>query len=487
MVKMTNNPEIRTARRLGILETGSAAYHLFGLYRCVIVSAHYDVPPNTSPNEAILAAVANLIDENPMLRVGIRGEGDMEAYFTHVPEMRLSDFVEFRTWGPEEDHDKCLNDLHCELHDQFWQNIETRPPWRVVVGRPSGVREDNGAPLFENIVFAFHHSLMDGMGGRLFHEKLLAQLNSLPANPAAPEVLSFPEPPVLPEPQEKVIDYTSTISGRATLLWKRYRPWFLTPAPPKIWAGEPIDFDRHKARLVTVDIPPSVVITTLKESRAHGTSLTGLLHALVLTSLSRRIPTAPAFISSTPISMRPYISPKADPAIKDALFGAVTGMSHEHSSSAVAAFQAAKGDEINDLIWSHARKVKDELKKKTSTIPVDDDMEVLATVTDWKALLRKKDGQPRPRSWEVSNVGTLSAPAEEAGKRSIHRMLFTNGVMVASDPMSVSVASVKNGPLTMGITWNDGIVEDKIIEGLKEDLATYLRRLHETGIITDES
>ena len=66
-------------------------------------------------------------------------------------------------------------------------------------------------------------------------------------------------------------------------------------------------------------------------------------------------------------------------------------------------------------------------------------------------------------------------------------MLFTNGVMVASDPMSVSVASVKSGPLTMGITWNDGIVEDKIIEGLKEDLATYLRRLHETGIITDES
>ncbi|KAF4951261.1 hypothetical protein FGADI_7607 [Fusarium gaditjirri] len=484
---MTHSPEIRTARRLGILETGSAAYHLFGLYRCVIISARYDAPPHTSPDEAILTAIANLINENPMLRVGIQGEGSMEAYFTHVPEMRLSDFVDFRTWGPEQDHDKCLNDLHCELHDQFWQNIETRPPWRVVVGRPSAIREENEAPLFENIVFAFHHSLMDGMGGRLFHEKLLAQLNSLPVNPAAPELLSFPEPPMLPEPQENVIDYTSTLSGRATLLWKRYRPWFLTPAPPKIWAGEPVDFDRHKARLVTVDIPPAVVLTALKETRAHGTSMTGLLHALVLASLSRRIPTAPAFISSTPISLRPYISPNADPAIKEALFGAVTGMSHGHSSSAVAAFRAAKGGDINDLVWSHARRVKDELKKKTSSIPVDDDMEVLATVTDWQTLLRKKDGQPRPRSWEISNVGTLPAPAEEAGKRSIHRMLFTNGVMVASDPMSVSVASVKNGPLTMGITWNDGVVEDKTMEGLVDDLAMYLRRLHETGIITDES
>ncbi|KAF4343919.1 hypothetical protein FBEOM_2154 [Fusarium beomiforme] len=483
---MSETHKIRTVRRLGILETGSATYHLMGLYRCVIVSARYNIPPNTSQNDAILAAVANLINENPMLRVGIQGEGNIEAYFTHVPEMRLSDFVEFRNWGPDEDYDECLNDLHCELHDQFWQDIETRPPWRVVVGRPHGGL-DNGAPFFEHVVFAYHHSLTDGMGGRLFHEKLLAQLNSLPPNPSAPDALSFPEPPVLPEPQEKVIDYTTTLSGRVTSLWKRFRPWFLTPSPPKIWSGEPIDFDRHKARLSTLDIPPEVVSTALKESRAHGTSMTGLLHTLVLASLSRRIPTATAFISSTPISMRPYISPRADPAIKDALFGCVTSMSHEHQRSAVAAFQAAKGNEINNLIWSYAKKVKDEIKKKTSTIPADDGMEEIAAITDWQALLRKKDGQPRARSWEVSNVGTIAAPAEGEGKRSIHRMLFTNGVMVSSDPMSVSAASVKNGPLTMGISWNDGIVEDKIIEGLTDDLATYLRRLHETGIMADES
>ncbi|KAF9765470.1 hypothetical protein IL306_002258 [Fusarium sp. DS 682] len=481
---MAETPEIRTARRLGILETGSAAYHLMGLYRCVVVSAHYDAPPDTLPNDAILAAITNLIKENPMLHVGIQGEGSIKAYFTHVPEMRLSDFVEFRTWGPEEDYDKCLNDLHCELHDQYWQNIETRPPWRVVVGKPHGVRENTGAPFFESVVFAFHHSLMDGMGGRMFHEKLLTQLNSLPPKPTAPEVLSFPEPPVLPEPQEKVIDYTTTLSGRVTDLWKRFRPWFLTPAPLKIWSGEPIDINRHKARLSSLDIPSAAVSTALAQSRVHGTSMTGLLHALVLASLSRRIPTAQAFISSTPISMRPYMSPNVDTAVKDALFGCVTNMSHEHQQSAVATFQAAKGDEINDLIWSYARKVKDEIKKKTSTLPADDGMEALASITNWLELLRKKDGQPRARSWEVSNIGTVAAG--EADKRRIHRMLFTNGVMVASDPMSISVASVKNGPLTMGITWNDGVVEDKIIEGLTEDLATYLRQLHETGIITDE-
>ncbi|KAF4449616.1 hypothetical protein F53441_7183 [Fusarium austroafricanum] len=478
---MDNSSEMRTARRLGIMEAGSAAFHLLGLYRCVIVSARYNVLPNTSPNEAILAAIGNLIHENPMLRVGIRGEGSTEAYFTHIPEMKLSDFVEFRTSGLDQDHENFLEDVHCEVHDQFWQNVETRPPWRVVVCRP------DGAPSFEDVVFAFHHSLTDGVGGKLFHEKLLTQLNSLPSSPSAPEMLSFPEPPTLPEPQDNIIDYTTTWSHWAAGILNRFRPSFLTPAKPQLWTGGLVDFNRHKTRLHTVYIPPAVVSTAVAESRTHGASITALLHTLVLTSLSRRLPDAPAFESTTPMSMRPYIPPRADPSTKEALVVCVTGMTHPHSSSAVTTFRAAKGD-MSDLIWEYARKVKNDIKKRSSTLPADEDMSDIAKITDWLSFLGKKDGKKRARSWEVSNVGNVVNPEGEGeeGKRTMSRMLFTNGVMVSSDPMSISVASVKNGPLALGITWNEGIVEDKVMEGLARDLETYLTRLHETGTVTDE-
>jgi hypothetical protein len=449
-----------------------------GLYRAVVISATYSIPSRKQSKEAILAALGSLITDNPILRVGIKDEGSTDAYFTHIPEMKLDDFVEFRTSASDLSFSKDLENLHCWCHDQIFQDVETRPPWRVFVLRPVGE-----SPGFEAVVFAFHHSLMDGMGGRLFHEKLLAKLNSLPPDPSSPGTLSFSECPVLPEPQDKVIDYTTTLSHRFLSLWNWMRPSFLAPATHEIWSAEPVDFSRpHKTRLAAVDIPPAVVKSVLEATRSHGTSVTGLLHALALASLSRRVPNAPGFTSSTPISMRPYVSPTADPALKEALFGCVSGTAHEHPSAAVNALRSAKGEELDDLVWSHARKIKDELKQKTSTLPANDGLQALRSITDWTEFLAERDCQKRRRSWEVSNVGMLTQVAEnEDDKRVISHAMFTNGPMISSDPMSISVISVKNGMLTLGITWNDGIVDDQIMEGLRGDLAACLKQLHEEG------
>ncbi|CEI62644.1 hypothetical protein FVEN_g5173 [Fusarium venenatum] len=474
---MTTTSEMQTVRRLGLLEAGSAAFHLMGLYRSVVVSATYSIPSREQSKEAMLAALGGLINDNPMLRVGIKDEGSTIAYFTHISEMKLKDFVEFRTSASDLDFSKDLKHLHCWCHDQIFQDVETRPPWRVFVLRPDGE-----SPAFEAVVFAFHHSLMDGMGGRLFHEKLLTKLNSLPPNPSPPAVLSFPECPVLPEPQDNVIDYTTTLSRRFSGLLNWMRPSFFTPTH-EIWSAEPVEFSRpHKTRLAVVDIPPDVMKSVLAATRSYRTSLTGLLHALALASLSRRVPDAPGFTSSTPISMRPYISPTADPAQKEALFGCVTGTAHEHLSAELAALRSAQGEALDDLVWSHARKIKEELKQKTSTLPATDGLKALRSIKDWTEFLIERDGSKRRRTWEVSNLGMLTEPAENGpDKRTILHAMFTNGPMISSDPMSISVVSVKNGMLTLGITWNDSSVDEKLMEGLRGDLESSLKQLHEEG------
>ncbi|EKJ74488.1 hypothetical protein FPSE_05238 [Fusarium pseudograminearum CS3096] len=476
---MTATSEMGTVRRLGLLEAGSAAFHLMGLYRSVVVSATYSIPSREQSKEAILAALGSLITENPMLRVGIKDEGSTVAYFTHITEMKLDDFVEFRTSATTSDLDfrKEVGDLHCWCHDQIFQDVETRPPWRVFV-----LRSEQQSPAFEAVVFAYHHSLMDGMSGRLFHEKLHAKLNSLPPNPTAPGVLSFPECPELPGPQDDVIDYTTTFAQRFSSLLNWMRPSFLTPTH-EIWSAEPIEFSRpHKTRLATVDIPPAAVLSVLEATRSYRTSFTGLLHALALSSLSRRVPDAPGFTSSTPISMRPYISPTADPALKEALFGCVTGTAHEHPFAEIEAFRNATDETLDDLVWSYARKIKEELREKISTLPATDSLKALSSITDWTDFLVERDGNKRRRTWEVSNVGILPQAAEnEPDKRTISHAMFTNGPMISSDPISISVVSVKHGMLTLGITWNDGIVDDKIMEGLRGDLEACLKQLHEEG------
>ncbi|KAF5022502.1 hypothetical protein F66182_5474 [Fusarium sp. NRRL 66182] len=469
---MTVSSPLHTIRPLGPIEAYSSSRHPLGLYRCVAVTARYTLAPNAAPSDAVIfAALANLINAHPMLRVGITGEDTNYAHFTFIPELNLAELVEFRTVA-ESNYEKTLEDVQAWCHDQLWPSIEARPPWRIIVLRPGET------PAFEDVILSFHHSLMDGTSSKQFHEQLLSELNALPPSPSLQAILSFPQCPSLPEPQDAILNYTSSLSFWATTLWESLSPSFLKPVRP-IWAGKTIDYTHpHKARVRGVDIPASTVASLLTSTRSHGTSITGLIHALVLASLSRRIPDAPAFISSTPINMRPYMSHTANPATKDSLRVCISSMTHHFSPLQVAAFRSSEAD-IDTLIWDQARKVKAEIKQKAATLPADDANILLPSISDWASHWREKDGQPRDGSWELSNIGCLDIPSAQGDKRGISRVLFTNGIMVAGEPMGISVASVPDGALTLGISWNEGVIEDEIMEGLAEDLEVYMKRLHE--------
>lgn len=121
---------------------------------------------------------------------------------------------------------------------QHWRSLSRHiqcsklaPPWKVIVQR----QEDH--PIFEDISLYFHHALFDGSSARAFHEHLLEQFIPLPPNPISPDILSFPDPPSLPETQETVLAYQTSLFSWASGLWRIFRPDFLTDP---IWAGNPI-------------------------------------------------------------------------------------------------------------------------------------------------------------------------------------------------------------------------------------------------------
>ncbi|KAM5354503.1 hypothetical protein ACJ41O_001150 [Fusarium nematophilum] len=462
-------------------EIYSSSRHPLGLYRCVAVTARYTLPPNTPPsNAAILIALASVTNAHPMLRVGILGEDTNTAHFSHIHEINLDNHVEFRVVPDADDYEKTLEEIQAWCHDQLWQDVETRPPWRIIVLRPGA------NPAFEDVIFSFHHSLMDGTSSRQFHEHLLTELNALPLKTSSePQViLSFPDAPFLPEPQDAILEYTRSLSFWASALWEELGPSFLKPSKQAIWSGQPVDFAHpHKARVHTVDIPSPVVSSLLSAARSHGTSITALLHSLILTSLTHLIPDAPGFQSSTPINMRPYMSAAADPSVRDTFRVLITVMSHQFSASDLSALRNPKSD-FDALIWENARRVKDQINKRIATLPADDNSSLLPYISDWASHWHGKDGQPRDESWELSNIGLLQLPPADDAKRSISRVLFTNGIMVAGSPLSVSVCSVPGGALTLGISWNEGVVEEDVMKGLAMDLEVFMRRLHETGRFT---
>ncbi|TFB05005.1 hypothetical protein CCMA1212_003222 [Trichoderma ghanense] len=498
-------------RKLGDIEHFSSSRHHLGIYRCVTISARHQHPPSssshltsTSPSPSFIAALAHVVRHQPMLRVGIAGDDSNDAHFTHVSSIDLRDHISVTLipcHSSQEYEDRVAQQQGWE-HDQKFTDIAVRPPWRISILRPSSDVPE--LQDIEDVFFAFHHALMDGTSGRLFHEMLLAAPSyhgtaSSPNPIEADPILSFPDPPSLPESQEQGLDFSLSWSYTLRTLWTELGPSFLKPAKQPIWNATPIDFSLpYKTRVKTIDYSPEQLETLLSACRSHAVTLTALLHSLVLTSLTKRIPSAeaaPAFAAATPLSLRPYLSPtKSDPAHASSLRCLVAGCTHHFSPQAVAALRATDAN-VNSLIWKNAQHVKAELAEKQAKIPKDDIMGLLKYISDWFAFWRGRDGKQRADSWEISNIGVFKNPSsprtdaqadstegkEQVGIPRATRLLFTNGAMVAGPPMGINVVSVKGSKFTIGLSWQDRVVEDELMEWLAEDLTAFAVRFQETG------
>ncbi|KFA52407.1 hypothetical protein S40293_06012 [Stachybotrys chartarum IBT 40293] len=482
---MPSSPQPTRLRPLSHIERYSSTRHPLGIYRCVVFTCRYQLAcPLTQPQ--LYAALASVVRAHPTLRVGILGQSTNSPAFSHVPELDLRNHVAFCSVDDAAsvaEYEDAVADKQGWRHDLLWQNIETQPPWQLIVVRPP---QGLFPAYHEDLVFGYHHSVADGTSGKVFHEHLLAALNTPlgSSHEEASHLLSFPDPPVLPEAQQDVIPYRNTLPFILDTLWHGLAPSWLQFPRPRIWYSRNIDFSLpYKTRVLPVDVAPNVLSSLITACRNNSTSLTGLLHALTLLSLSLRLPPdeAPAFVADTPINSRRYVGPAADPSLLSTLRVLISGTSHTHPSSEVSSVRNAHAD-LDGITWAIARRIKNELAATTSRLPVNDPISALAYISDWFQYWRRKDGHPRDSSWEISNIGVLTSdPLSQSSTAAITRIIFTNGSMVAGPPIGLGVGSVSGGGLNIGISWQQDAVSEDLIKGLAGDLASYIDAFHETG------
>lgn len=462
----------------------STRHHL-GIYRCVAVSARYQLPPSTcaaNQEASLTAALTSVVKDQPLLRVGILKQDTGKATFSHTARINLRNHLEWRSSNAQttDEYEAELATTQGWVHDQLWPDIEVRPPWRMIAQSPS---EGLFTETHVDVLFAFHHALTDGTGGKEFHQHLIAALRAQGTTAItndSPLELSFPDAPELPEPQEQVIAFKNTSPFLARTAWDMLGPSFLKPRKPRPWTAKPICLSNpYKTRVHPIYLESAILQSLVKASRDHSTTLTGLLHALILISLSRRLPPSEAssFASSTPISLRPWISPKANPAFKTKLRALVTAHRSHHPSSLVSALRAPSA--TDDLIWQTSYRVKQELNHRMAKIPVNDIAGLMPLVPDFFDFWTSKEGKPRDTTWEVSNVGALRQGDGTGWK--ITRAMFTNGAMVAGSSIGFNVASVEGSGLTVSVTWQEGDVPEELVEGVRADVSAFAERWHQAG------
>ncbi|KAL7921860.1 alcohol acetyltransferase [Trichoderma austrokoningii] len=494
----------KTIRKLGPSELFSSSRHHLGIYRCVTVSCRHLHPQSLDGAQispAFFAALASIVQEQPILRVGIAGEDSSNAHWTYIPQLDLKDHVSVQVVACEtvQEYEDKVAEHQGREHDRKWHDLETRPPWRITILRPSSSSSNENESVLqqqlgsqEDVFFSFHHSLLDGTSGREFHEMLLSALattHQTQDKEDFPTELSFPEPPSLHEPVEAAINFTLSWRFMLGILWNHFGPWFLKPKPQPVWNAKPIDFALpYKTRIKPIDISAETLAVLLDACRKHSVTLTALLHSLVLTSLAKRLSSSssaaesPAFQSGTPISLRPYLARKPDDktSASPPLRCLVSTCIHKFSPKAVSSLRAPNAD-INSLIWENAAQVRKDLAAKLALTPKDDITAMFKFIGNWIEFWQSRDGKARTESWEISNIGVLkNAEATTNGPRAT-RMLFSNGAMVAGPPIGVDVASVAGSKLTISLSWQDKAVDEALIDQLRSDLRGYAAKLAETG------
>lgn len=476
-----------------VRELFSSARHHLGIYRCVVVSARYQIPQGLDPVPAITSALASVVRDQPVLRVGILGQDTSTAAFSHIPEIDLRNHLEWRHVDAEalDAYDAEIARTQGWLHNQLFENIETQSPWKVLCLRPQKeslaeavTGSSNG---FVDIFFAYHHALADGSGGKEFHQHLLAALQNQ-ANPTVEHTLYFPDAPRLPESQEEAVPFRNSYLFLLRTVWTMLGPAFLKPRKIPVWAGADVDFSTpYVTGVKPITIGGDALKSFLAASREQNCTLTTALHGILLSSFAKRLSEeeAQSFACSTPVSLRPWIkAPPSDPELKDKLRTCLTTHALTYPPETLKALRAP-GADVDALVWQAGQRMKTELAKCTSTLPKDDVAGLMPMIKDFLDYWRQKDGKPREATWEISNVGVIPSPAKtddgSAASRWKHlSAMFTNGAFVAGCIIGTNVISVEGGTLTIAVTWLKNSISEELIEGVASDIKEFVDKIHKS-------
>lgn len=434
-------------RKVGPLEMYSVRRNQLRLNSVVIVAAQYS---QTLTKECLYRALAGLIGQEPFLTATVFGVDSDEVVLGQVDSIDFDKIVTFDdTCTSFEQLSDSLIPGTCLPYED-----SSLPVWRLyVIGKDQ-----------KELAFAFDHVCFDGGSGPLFHTKLLDQLNQLnhvSTDGPIPSVLTrgsdtgdegnqgdeinkgdattFPRMDFL-QNIENLVDmkppwtFMLKVVGQMAL-----QKWW----PEKKWTGPPPASTMESSSTFT-QLDANTVGVLLKLSKSNGVTLTSLLYAVFMRAIvdSGLVPESASnhkFDCACPVNARKYIS--HPPGMATALGNYVFN------------YHDAQFTPNDKDIVSTASKFNTNLRKALKA-PTDIAYEIgLLGMVDVKSYVQgATKAAARGSTAEISNLGTYDFTPDSTNKWHISSLSFTQGSSAMGAPFMLNVVSVKQGPLTLGIS-----------------------------------
>lgn len=132
--------------------------------------------------------------------------------------------------------------------------------------------------------------------------------------------------------------------------------------------------------------------------------------------------------------------------------------------------------------WDEARRCRQLITKFLAQEGKDTNTGLLRWLSDYKHHFTSKLGTKRAISFEVSNIGTWpSRESTDINGWEVGRMVFSQSESVTGGAIQLCVVSGGDGSMTLGYAWQEGVVDNKLIEQVMEDTQSQIRILLDTS------
>ncbi|CAN9285620.1 unnamed protein product [Alternaria alternata] len=466
-------------RLLGKSEQLSAVSHELGFFINVGVSAHYSLTTVTTLPELqsiIYAALSRVIHRNSILSAIPIDEVSPGAYFVRLQSLDLRSCVLFKTRASsieQSNQDHELDTILQEEHNtDFKPSRGALPFWRLTILQDAVGEKGCGFTAS----FVFHHSLGDGATGVIFHQSFHQVLESTLMLPSL-------------EPNSSTI----RVSESSTLLppLEDLHPLPLNPNPPhhrssgeelEEWTGDSIQLPMT-SHYRTMFFSPTASAKFAQKCKENGLTVTSGLTAVLAGALFEQLPdTVRALTGIIPINLRPWLSlhhncSPANEAMGSFIDALKVQIRREYYSFPTDSDEHTGATRGIVAARHTAESIKGYMGTKSPSGEPYTSIAAFKGIHDIAAVFKSMVNTPRDAAFEISNLGRFppaSSPSFDVPDSAcedrcrIGRMTFSRSAVGFGAAITTSVVMGNDGVLSVGWSWQEGVVGAKLVESVME-------------------
>ncbi|EXJ77830.1 hypothetical protein A1O3_08989 [Capronia epimyces CBS 606.96] len=426
-------------------ERRCVARESLGFYHALIVGGIYQFsePVELASISTYVHALRQCVRHHPQLCCTVAEPGTQSPYYKACACLDLSRHVQIL---PQRDGRHGVQSVEEALPVMLDSMGPPHiPAWKITVIPFSQQRCFLG--------FSFSHSLGDGMSGIAFHRTFL---DALQETGVERELIWTPNLQQLDPPFDTSTNLPISWSFLlrpllGVILPKRVASLlgFGITAPAGIWTASKMFYnpEKHQTCVKVLSIDAATVKEALKVCRAHQGKLTGLLHQLIINSLSEAFAhrdDLDHLAARTALNMRGPVGKS-----NDEMGNFITAVTQFHAIK-----KLAGSDIVQEVDWESVQAVTERLAAAAKELR-DQPLGLLRYLSDVRSWVSSQLGEPRDCSYEVSNLVSFQ-PARPTSRCAVTEMIFCQPADVLGAPLNFNVVSVANGPLSIAVSWQAG-------------------------------